>query len=465
MGATLPAPSAATATPASTLNATVSWSPAITVVAVLTEASPAPVAWAPNRNLLAYFAREISSHAWLRVAAAPYFVPRALYAQNAQVAAYATGTWLNLAWQPDGSHLAFVVDAERTRPGDSRDPLTADTIALIAPDGSGFKDLLPDWRALVNAPTYMKGLAGWLDNDTLVFQAHCGAPCAEPYLIRIGTGALQSWRRVGFAFQGYPFTSLVVSQPYIVNARVELIDPIAASNIVGLTESASGSYDANRGVLTPPTSEESYFVDWSPSSQHALVAVWPGGVPVLNARPDLKLWDIGQNRLDVFAPGAMNASWSPNGAQVALLVPGEPRVENGQLLGTDYATMQPLAIHTLVVDAQTRHVEFFARGERISNNDNTRDLDYYLGAYRRPVWSPAGRYLAYWDAAGDLAVLDLSTNAIQMITENSGAWLNSKAEGYDRRTYLAFSYDERYLAVSYPGPTEHSARLAVIQLR
>jgi Tol biopolymer transport system component len=171
------------------------------------------------------------------------------------------------------------------------------------------------------------------------------------------------------------------------------------------------------------------------------------------------LWDVQADTVSLFAPDVLDAAWSPCGRHVALLVPGEPVVQDGQYAGTHPAAGDARVYSVVVLDVEAGQVQFSAQGPEVAL-----DVWEFFHGRLRPRWSPdgsdrgGGSLLQFFDAGGDLAYYQPATGKNRTLTKGAGSTLlNADA------VHLSSSPDGQYLALMYDGRDE-TARIDVVDL-
>lgn len=438
ISSTVPTIPATSPPPHTPTPAPLTWGPQIRVVAEPTPGT-SPT-WSPDGKSLAYIGPDVG----LVVVRAPDFVPTAVYSRP-------FGAPL---WSPDGESIASAAGSQREVDGSTYQVVT---LVGVAPDGSVARDLLPGWQAAINGPSFAKQPVGWLDEHTLAFGAHCGTECAMLYAIDVASGKLLDLSVYGPAFHVEPGRRWAVAQSGPSGGfRVALVDWSTAPVVEDLAQLQTPASEPV--ARTPPFSPQQQFrfAGWSPTDDCALVAVWEDWQVVTDGQPDLYLWDVEAGTVEMVAPGALDDAWSPDGAHIALLVPGELHIEEGRLAGADYTPGEAVALNTVVIEADTGRVVTVAYGEPLPVGDQPYEFAWYGGPIsRRLAWSPDGAWLLYWDLESNLVLHEMAGNEFHV----------TQGGGLDPLTArVAWSPTGRYFALTYANASaDYAPYLAIIE--
>jgi hypothetical protein len=405
------------------------WTDHVTVTLTL-EVHGLP-AWSPNGEALALELEE-----GLAIARAPSFVPRTIYTGSV-VPQWWGGP--NLLWHPDRDAILFHTMTDREVGGEM---LPVESLGRIVP-GCKPQDLLLGWRAGSTLLT-KKGIVGWLDREKLAFHVHCGTECERLYGVDLTDDSLLCFRVYGPRFHVRSGNPWIVAQRGPTGGMDFILIYRDDYTVVG---SPGDMPDCELHSTTPSTARAlpvneragSAFADWAPDGRRLLAVAWDRGwMPLVETAPDLYVWDVTGDEVSLIARDVLDAAWSPEGKYIALLVPGEPTVRNGEFLGTDYAPDEPFRYATLVLEAETGKVRFAEKGP-VGRPEVNRL--YYRK--RRPRWSPRGTLLLYFDATGGLAYYRPSTGAQGLLAQ--GGELPPEREYVN----IGFSSDEHYLTLTY----------------
>ena len=442
-----PLASTATITPPPTPYSThLTWSDNVTVTAVLTPASSAPPAWSPDGQALAFDVAE-----GLALAYTLDFSPQTIYTGPVLGAMWSEP---GILWHPDGTRIAFRTSVEREIDGK---PLSLGTLGSITPDGSSIRDLLPGWKAAINGPSFAKGLVGWLDDRTLTFHAHCGTECEYLHGIDLIAGDLLDFHTYGPRFHVQTGNPWIVAQ-HGPSGRMDFTLVHRDSTTLTEPQTAAPSWPPSAAItrtLPLPDRAGAVFMDWAPDGRRLLALTWDQGwMPLVEAVSDLYLWDMADGTVTLFAPHVVDAAWSPDGRHIALLVPGEPIIEDRQYRGTDYALEEPLSYNTVVINADEETVRSVAEGPTTRLDA----ADFFYGRLR-PQWSPKGSLLLYFNAAGNLACYNSSTETSAPLTMDGAPLLLDVS-----CLNITFSPDERYLALIYNDQDRQSPLLYIVDV-
>jgi hypothetical protein len=441
----------------------IEWTEIVTVVASLNSASVGAPAWSPNGNTLAFHAGE-----GLALAQAPDFIPRTVYTGSVLGAMWA---WPGMLWQPDGTGIVFRTSTERAKDGQT---LSVGTLGAItvegvqAQRGPDAHDLLPGWKATLSGPSYAVGLVGWLDRETLTFHAHCGTECEYLHALDLPSGDLMALHVFGPRFYVQPGNPWIVAQ-HGPSGRIDftLVHRDSATVVhQGMTHPDPPASAAVTRTLPLPGRAGSAFVDWAPASldagggQRLLAVAWERGwIPLEESPSNLYLWNVQADTVSLFAPDVLDAAWSPCARYVALLVPGEPVVQDGHYAGTHPAAEDARVYSVIVLDVEVEQVQFSAQGP-----DAILDVWEFFHGRLRPRWSPdgsdkgGGSLLLFFDAGGDLAYYQPATGKSGTLTIGVGSTLLNADT-----VHVSFSPDAQYLALMYDGRDE-PARIDVVDI-
>lgn len=220
-------------------------------------------------------------------------------------------------WSPDGSRIALL----GSHPG--RGGLAEDrsfTIFVVNADGSGLRDLLPGTAAELS-PSTAKVVQGWLDDNTIAFDEHCGTACQQPYLLHVDTGEVEPV--VGTA-DATPSGILGTVYHYAPDKRWIAVENMGRYSSLVL-------YDRERHELlnlaapTPNAPDTGgligpwqVFDSWAADSSAFLYDESQVGADGSPAPPySLHRYDIGTGEDRVLAPSGRGAALSADGSRVA----------------------------------------------------------------------------------------------------------------------------------------------------
>jgi hypothetical protein len=148
------------------------------------------------------------------------------------------------------------------------------------------------------------------------------------------------------------------------------------------------------------------FEDWAPDGRRFLYEEWSDHHPaiIIEAIPDLYIWDIVQGEGRFLLPNVFRASWSPDGMRIAFLLLGEPIYKEGKLIGTDFIPGHPSALSLGILDVATEELVTLIPLRQELNFEKYFDVWYWF-SLRKPVWSPDGEKLVYWGEGDDLWIM------------------------------------------------------------
>jgi Tol biopolymer transport system component len=275
----------------------ISWHENVNVISVLPQLLPALPAWSPNGKAIAF----IGEDGDIKITRAPEFSPRTIYTNsNLQGSLWSP----SIVWQPDGSDIFFVTKGKREVEGHT---IYLDTLASIKPDGSGYRDLLPGWKATFNGPSFAKGLVGWLDGNTLAFQARCGTECEVLYGVDVRNGRLVDLHASGPTFNVIPGQEWIVAQHGPTGGyELTLVSRQTATAVNDPDYWQLNKREPNVKTLTPKIPSQTYFTDWSPDGKGLLITSWTEiALPLALPPTSLYVWNIIDSSWGVVAPRAI----------------------------------------------------------------------------------------------------------------------------------------------------------------
>lgn len=349
---------------------------AVRTVKALTGSRPADVwqcgvstmEWQPGGRVLAYTTPE---GLWL--VTAPDFVPRRL-----------TERGNHPKWSPDGQQVATVWSEEGEW-----------FIQAISPSGDVLHTMgLGEEKSLA--------MDRWLDNEWLTLIIHRGAPGEVLHMINLPQqtisplvspegGAWSSEVLGGRYFWSPDGRFLIVEVPVVVGLTVIDIDRREETHLTRFDE---GYYQQ--------------FESWAPDSAGFLYEQWEESSAGLIAgtTPSLFVWDVTESRGQEISPGIWGATWSPQGNQIAFLLLGNPTQDaQGRITGTDFVPGQASSLSIGVMDAATYQVKTLILLGEIPNLEAFVAGPWGRCGWPRPVWSPDGKWIVYWDAQARLGMI------------------------------------------------------------
>ncbi len=353
-------------------------STAVRTVKVLTGSRPADVwqcgvstiEWQPGGQVLAYTTPE---GLWL--ATAPDFVPQWLAERGNQP-----------KWSQDGQQVAIVWSEEGQW-----------LIQAISPSGDvRYTMHLGEEKSLV--------IDRWLDNEQLALIIHRGAPGEVLHTVNLPRqtiaplvspegGALSDV--LGGRFHWSPNQKfLIVERPVAaLPGMITVIDIDQREEVHLARQVNEGRYQR--------------FESWAPDSAVFLYEQWEetSAALIAGTAPRLFVWDMAANEGQEISPGIWGASWSPQGSEIAFLLLGNPTQDaQGRITGSDFVPGQASSLSIGVMDAATYQVKTLIPLGEISNLEAF--VAWPLGCgWPRPVWSPDGAWIVYWDAQARLWIM------------------------------------------------------------
>jgi len=336
--------------------------------------------WRPEGQMLAYVGAGEAKGTYL--AAAPDFLPRKLDPRSmGQVLWFPDGQRLALLWsEPEGYHLRLV-------------------------------DLSGNTLDEVDLGYYSIVMNGWLDNERLTIIRHRGTEAEELLEVHIPEHKiypLVTWEdegrkltMVGLDFHWSP------SRKSLVIERAKML-----ISVVDVTQWKA----TDLGVLMEGPYQE--FESWAPDSTQFLYEQWgEPGFPLLDVKPSLYLWNLAQGEGRWLLPNVWGAAWSPRGDQIAFLLLGNPqRDEQGRLHDTDFVPGKPCPLYVGVMDPSTQEVKALVSAGQVIDIQVLLGSPFFFGGHR-PVWSPDGEQLVYWDANGNLRIIQADGTGQRQLTQ------------------------------------------------
>lgn len=342
---------------------------------VLTGSRPADVwqcgvstiEWQPGGQVLAYTTPE---GLWL--VTAPDFVPQRRAKQGNQP-----------KWSPDGQQVATVWSEEGQW-----------FIQAISPSGGVLHTMgLGEEKSLV--------IDRWLDHEQLSLIIHRGAPGEVLHTVNLPRqtifplvspeGGVLSDDVLGGRYYWSPDQKfLIVEVPVVV--WLTLID------VDRREETHLARFDERRFQR---------FESWAPDSAAFLYEQWEetSAALIAGTTPRLFVWDMAVNKGQEISPGIWGASWSPQGDQIAFLLLGNPHQDaQGRITGTDFVPGQAPSLSIGVMDAATYQAKTLIPLGEIPNLEAFVAGPLWCG-WPRPVWSPDGAWIVYWDTQARLWIM------------------------------------------------------------
>jgi hypothetical protein len=300
----------------------------------------------------------------------------------------------NIIWSPDGNRALFAGE----RPADDNPRNTWETIFVLEMQPSPHeKDLLP-----VGSPFRSPGrrtlvAIEWLDNQRVFFSLHTGTGYEDHYIVDesdlhygllcMGRGPLQ------WLFDH----SIAVAENH--GADEEGLGLIEASSYLPLEPNqplyreCKSSFQGSSRVLD--SGESPNFDGWFPNERRVLYT---------NSKaPALRIWDTLTGARSTLIENAYGGTLSPDGAEIALNLYGEPKTDSdGDLLGGS-GPRGPEADAVCVIDSRTKRL---LSTLRIRHRPNR----LILG------WSPDSRFVVCRDPEGSVSIFSDSSEKPKVLT-------------------------------------------------
>ncbi|MEX2158339.1 MAG: LuxR C-terminal-related transcriptional regulator [Dehalococcoidia bacterium] len=281
---------------------------------VLGEGLPGGVDWSPSGSSVAYIVG-----AQLFRADAPAFDPQLLLTADGE---YGTAI-RDPRWSPDGARIAFVGSHEFVYPNGEQGAL--DTIWVVGADGTGLIDLLPGDRAYLSTGIAGKTMQDWLDDKTIAFAQHCGAPCEAPLTLNVESGDLANAATLNADPGNLDPSEDVFGTGYYYSQDQRWL---AADGFMDIAVYDRVNH-VRANIESPPgTQWLGRVLAWSPDSSAFLYQQDNGADQP--PPPTLYTYDIasGASYLVVASPGWAGA-WSPDGSLIAFLTEATPEASCG----------------------------------------------------------------------------------------------------------------------------------------
>ncbi len=385
------------------------WSPDGHTLAYVRNERATP-GWSPNGTTHAYVSKGI----WL--ATAPDFTPRQLAIQGNQP-----------KWSPDQRLATIWSDPSKWH------------IQVFDPSGQLLQqmDLDIPKTAVIDR---------WLDNDRLTVVIHVGAPGEELHevnlreqtvrpLVSPAGGTLSTLLSTGRMFHWSPDLRFLAVEhgTAVLPGKITLIDVTKR--------------EETRLFQSLEDSRYQQFESWAPDSSRFLYEEMEGtNAPLERTVPSLFVWDVTQRQGHEILPSVWGATWSSTG-EIAVQLVGNPiRDGEGWVTSSDFLPGQPFRVWIGLLDAHTYGVKtLFPIGE-------VTDIRAFLAGpdgcgARRPVWSPNGAELVYWDTQGRVWAITSDGRRRWLLGAEGGVYAVAWSPDGN---WLALSLEEEILILPRP---------------
>lgn len=338
--------------------------------------------WRPEGQMLAYVGAGEAKGAYL--AAAPDFLPRKLDPRSVG----------QVLWSPDGQRLALLWSEPEGY-----------HLRLVDPSGNTLDEVDLGWEKYIV-------MNCWLDDERLTIIRHRGTEAEELLEVHIPEHKiypLVTWEDEGrkLTMGGLDFHWSPSRKSLVIERAKMLI------SVVDVTQWKV----TDLGVLMEGPYQE--FESWAPDSTQFLYEQWgEPGFQLLDVKPSLYLWNLAQGEGRWLLPNVWGAAWSPRGDQIAFLLLGNPqRDEQGRLHDTDFVPGKPCTpLYVGVMDPNTYEVKALVSAGQVIDIQVLLGSPFFFGGHR-PVWSPDGEQLVYWDANGNLRIMRADGTGQRQLTQ------------------------------------------------
>ncbi len=366
-----------TPTPTKTATPPLSWSDALTLVAVLENFYGT---WSPIENKLAGVFYDASQIGSIALASAPDFDVQMVDIGGGNMAGgYAS-------WRPDGQWILFPGPREAWM-----DAGVGEMSDLWSMDSNGQNPK----RMLADRSFRWLGFSGWMDLQTLLLSEYSGGGHTVHYLVDFPSGNVinETWIHAGETFKA--------TNRYIPGV-ITLVENSALFVITRDHQPQTQDFLGNEYVRYFPsnqvnlTSNSQYFFfqDWMPDTYKMLVAWFApdsSGYKILSSQ--LLLWNVETDEVTSLASGGVDGRFSPNGKYLAYVTldPNElSKTSPGNL-----PSLEPIPENAMpylqLVDVNNQKMIF---GLPVISQKNT--LDYNFPVYETDMaFSPNNRYLTF----------------------------------------------------------------------
>ena len=332
-----------------------------------------PFDWSPGGQAIAYSWRDA-----IWIVRGPEFKP-------ARLVSVPNGTPGEVYYSPDGLHLAFRGGQLLEQAG-----LEGQYIWVVNSDGTDLKNLLPDF-----APYSGKLINQWNDNHLLTFNFWRGSGVQTLYQVDVTNDAITPLIELS---EHAKAQAICVEYHWSPNREYIAIQGCCLGNIFVARASA---LEDRRALPTSGELPDQKFQSWLPDGRRFLY-LQREDTPVSEANATISsyslwVWAVAQWEGRKLLDKVYAAVLSPDGSHVALL-----RQENRTWRPPDGSELAQAALPALTLErldlATSKTIAYGSAGYKVQ--EAPREPRYWQVA--RPVWSPDGELLVYWDDEGDV---------------------------------------------------------------
>jgi Tol biopolymer transport system component len=369
--------------------------------------------WSPTANALVGVQAATVITGTLALSGAPDFTLQPFHFEQAEGAIY------NPSWSPDGQSILFGA------PNNNRGGFILDIwskLWVIDRNGSNLRLLPGNFRAI--------SFPFWMDRTTVVVTSYSGGGHESVSEINYLTGEELVDDTLNYFFMGMPqggFLPVNSGEDYNAHilTRVQQVQP-------PLCQENCYTVEFPRQQINASGYPNTYFEDWLPGRQVALINVFRGR----ELATRLFLWDLATNDVSTLIPGGISAHFSRDGQNLLFTTMGPYSLYTSTI--TSELTLDPIS------DSGTIYLQLMDFSEHkvlMSLPSITWDKfwDTPRGDFNVAWFSPDGHYLAFQSLGS-------------VVTGESG-WPSAIDSGDTAHTYLnILDLRQKKLIYSFPAP-------------